>query len=86
MTTFASAIGTPKKGNGTMTHNTGPGLDTAVLEHGDLVAVHGDEQLPYGGYVDDTFPQLNIVWIRELRTGECRMLSTNECRICLAET
>ncbi|MFE4229992.1 hypothetical protein ACFRJ8_19135 [Arthrobacter sp. NPDC056886] len=64
-----------------MTDNTGNALDSAALRPGDHIDVHVDEHTRYSAYVDDTMPQLNIVWIRELRTGERRMLSTDEHRL-----
>ncbi|NKX56581.1 hypothetical protein [Arthrobacter mobilis] len=64
-----------------MTNNTGSALDAAALGPGDHVEVHGNGHIRYSGYIEDTMPQLNIVWIRELRTGERRMLFTDECRI-----
>jgi hypothetical protein len=74
-------IGKPEKGSGTMTDNTDSVLGSGALQHGDHVTVHGNGQIRYSGYVDDTMPLLNIVWIRELRTGERKMFSTDECHI-----
>jgi hypothetical protein len=73
--------GTPQKGNGTMTDNTDSALVATALRSGDRVEVRGNGHTHYSGYVEDTMPQLNIVWVRERRTGERRMLSTDECRI-----
>lgn len=70
-----------------MTDSTGSALDSAALRLGDRVEyVHGNGHTRYIGYVEDTMPQLNIVWIREIRTGERRMLSTDECHIYRPQT
>ena len=58
-----------------------PAPDFTDLRHGDHVGVHSNGNFHYSGYVDDTIPRLNIVWIRELHTGERKMLSTDEYRI-----
>lgn len=64
-----------------MTNDADGALDPAIIRHGDRVDVHGNGHTRCSGYVEDMFPQMNIVWIRELRTGERRMLSTDEYRI-----
>ncbi|MCG2623060.1 hypothetical protein LVY72_14245 [Arthrobacter sp. I2-34] len=64
-----------------MTDITGSAADSAALQHGDRVDVHGNGYIYCSGYVEDTLPQFNVVWVRDLRTGERRMLFTNECRI-----
>ncbi|GLB68761.1 hypothetical protein [Arthrobacter mangrovi] len=64
-----------------MTDSTGSAFDSAVLRPGDRIDVHRSGYVPRSGYVEDTMPQLNIVWIREVRTGERRMISTDECLI-----
>ncbi|MGM0931060.1 MAG: hypothetical protein ACQEXN_15340 [Actinomycetota bacterium] len=53
---------------------------STALQRGDRVEVQGKGygHLGYDGYVDDTMPHLNIVWVRELGTGERKMLSTDE--------
>jgi hypothetical protein len=69
-----------------MTDSTGNALDSAAFRLGDRVDVHRNGHSHYIAYVEDTMPQLNIVWIREMRTGERRMLSTDECHIYRPDT
>ncbi|AUI53776.1 hypothetical protein [Arthrobacter crystallopoietes] len=69
-----------------MTDNADAGLDSAALRPGDHVEVRGNEHLHYKAYVEDTLPQFNIAWVREQRTGERKMLFTNECRILRCES
>jgi hypothetical protein len=64
-----------------MTDSTQRALSAATLKPGDRVHVHENGPGRYSAYVEETMPQLSIVWIRELQTGERRMLSTKECRI-----
>jgi hypothetical protein len=64
-----------------MTNNTDTSSKFAVLQHGDLVDVHSKGKLRYSGYVDDTMPSLHILWVREVPTGERKMVSTDEYRI-----
>jgi hypothetical protein len=54
---------------------------SAALRHGDLVDVHSKGKLRYSGYVEDTMPSQHILWIREVPTGERKMVSTDEYRI-----
>lgn len=56
-------------------------LSSDALNRGDYVVVQGNEYLHYNGYVEDTMPAQDIVWIRERRTGERKMFFANECRI-----
>lgn len=67
-----------------MTDNTSSALD-AALRRGDHVDVRGTGNVHYNGYVEDTMPQLNIVWVREQRTGERKMLLTDECHIIIRD-
>ncbi|MDQ0691340.1 hypothetical protein [Arthrobacter sp. W4I7] len=60
--------------------------DCATLRPGDLVEVQETGHVPCRGVVEDTLPQFNIVWLRDKRTGERRMLFTTECRIFMQET
>ncbi|AUI53820.1 hypothetical protein [Arthrobacter crystallopoietes] len=69
-----------------MTDNTNTDLDSDALRPGDHVEILGNEHLHYNAYVEDTLPQFNIAWVREQRTGERKMLFTNECRILRRET
>ena len=64
-----------------MTNDTCIAVNCAALLHGDLIEVEENGGTSYSGYVEDTLPQIDIVWIRDLRTGERRMLSTEDCRI-----
>jgi hypothetical protein len=64
-----------------MRNHTASAIESFSLQHGDLVDIHSDGNFRYSGHVDDTMHQLNIVWIRELPTGERKMLSTDEYRI-----
>ena len=68
--------GNPHKGQSIMTNNTGSALDSAALRQGDHVDIHANGHTPYSGYVEDTIPELNMVWIRKLRTG-----GTPECSL-----
>jgi hypothetical protein len=70
--------GYPENGNTEMANHTDSAPKSSALQHGDLVDIHSNGNFRYSGYVDDTIPQLNIVWIRELLTGERKMLSTDE--------
>ena len=69
-----------------MADDTGSVLDSAAFLYGDRIDVHLNGHISYSAYVEETMPQLNIVWIRALRTGERRMLSTDECHIYPSET
>ncbi|MEZ2391824.1 hypothetical protein AB6813_20220 [bacterium RCC_150] len=69
-----------------MADTTRSALDTAALRPGDHVAIHGNGPVTYCGYVEETMPQFNIVWIREKRTGERKILFTDECCISQLET
>ncbi|WP_262106441.1 hypothetical protein [Arthrobacter sp. Marseille-P9274] len=69
-----------------MRNHTASAIKSISLQHGDLVDIHSDGNFRYSGHVDDTMPQLNIVWIRELPTGERKMLSTDEYRIVQHQT
>jgi hypothetical protein len=51
------------------------------LQHGDLVDLHSEGKLHFSGYLDDAMPELHILWILEARTGERKMVSTDEYRI-----
>ncbi|NMR32238.1 hypothetical protein [Crystallibacter degradans] len=62
-----------------MTDNTGT-LDSTTFRSGDRVDIRWNGHSS-NGYVEDAMPQLNVVWIRDLRTGERRMLSTDEYQI-----
>lgn len=64
-----------------MSESTGIALDSLACQRGDRVVVCRNGHVPYEGHVEDVSPQLDIVWVRELGTGERRMLSTDECRI-----
>jgi len=68
-----------------MTDNTRRALSASTFKQGDRVHVHENGTGRCSGYVEETMPQLNIVLIRELETGERRMLSTKECRIYRSE-
>ncbi|MFC4905549.1 hypothetical protein [Kocuria oceani] len=48
------------------------------LRKGETVEVHSPGYPPYCGHVEESMPSLNVVWIRELRTGERKMLSVAE--------
>ena len=69
-----------------MTENTDSTLDAIALRLGDHVDICGIGHTRYSGYVEETMPRMNIVWVRESGTGERRMLSTEECRIYRSET
>lgn len=64
-----------------MSENLGDALDSTAIQPGDFVNVHSDGHSPYGGYVEEVSPPLNIIWVRELRTWERKMISTCECHI-----
>jgi hypothetical protein len=51
-----------------------------ALRPGDHVEVHAPGYQPYQAVVDDTMAHLHVAWVRELRCGERRMLSTQEHR------
>lgn len=64
-----------------MANNTDTASKFAALQHGDLVDVHSKDKLRYSGYVDDMMPSHHILWIREVPTGERKMVFTDEYRI-----
>lgn len=78
--------GSPGKDNATMTDDTCSTRDAAALRDGDRIDVYLNGHTRYSGYVEDTMPQLNTVWIRELRTWERKMLSTDQCSISRSKT
>jgi hypothetical protein len=51
------------------------------LRQGDRVKIQSPGYPPYHGLVEDSMPALDVVWIRELRTGERKMLWTAEHHI-----
>ena len=51
----------------------------AGLRRGERVDVHETGKVPSNGFIEETMPELNIVWLRDLRTGERRILFTDEC-------
>jgi hypothetical protein len=68
-----------------MTDNRDGVLDSAALQRGDHVTVHMNGHINYSGYVEDTIPGLNIVWVRELPIGERKLICTDDCRIFLSQ-
>jgi hypothetical protein len=48
------------------------------LQRGQSVEVHSKGYPPYVGLVEESMPGLNVVWIRNPRTGERRMLLASE--------
>ncbi len=53
-----------------------PTVAPSALRPGDHVEVHAPGHPPYQAVIDDTMAHLHIAWIRELRCGERRMLSS----------
>lgn len=51
------------------------------LREGDHVQIHSPGYPPYHGLVEDSMPGLDVVWIRDLTTGERKMLSAAEHHI-----
>lgn len=78
--TFWPAMST----TGALQVDAAPSEDTTIsawaLRPGDHVEVHAPGHQPYQAVVDDTMPRLHVAWIRGLRCGERRMLSTQEHR------
>lgn len=64
-----------------MTNHTDSTPKSDALRQGDHVDIHSNGIFRYSGYVEDMMPRLRVVWIRELLTGERKMLSTDECCI-----
>ncbi|MCG2621972.1 hypothetical protein LVY72_08585 [Arthrobacter sp. I2-34] len=67
-----------RKGNTAMTNHTDSASKSDALRQGDHVDIHSNGNFRCSGYVEDLMPQLRIVWIRDLRTGERKMLATDE--------
>jgi len=64
-----------------MKNATESSLDPADLLPGERVRVHPNDRYPYTGDVEDTCPQQSVVWIRDVQTGERKMLHTDECSL-----
>lgn len=52
--------------------------DTSALATGDRVSIHHPRGLHYPATVEERMSALNVVWVRELSTGERKMVSTDE--------
>jgi hypothetical protein len=50
----------------------------STLQAGDRVSVHHRCGLHYRAIVEERMPTLNVVWVRELSTGDRKMVSTDE--------
>lgn len=53
-------------------------LDLSALEPGQDVEVHTPGRAVYHGIIEETMPQMNLVWVREATTGERKMLLMGE--------
>lgn len=55
-----------------------PAQDTSIPRPGDPIDIHVPGGPRYSGFVEDCVPHLNVVWIRDVRTGERKMLCTDD--------
>ncbi|HST73596.1 MULTISPECIES: hypothetical protein [Kocuria] len=55
--------------------------DPTALSPGDEVDVWSHRTLLWAGVVEQTAPELGVLWIREARNGTRRLLSTAEHRL-----
>jgi hypothetical protein len=58
----------------------GMAITPSALRPGDHVEIHAPGHPPYQAVIDDTLLRLHVAWIRELRCGERRMVSTQDHR------
>lgn len=58
--------------------------DLRALRVGDCIEAWDHDTLHHRGRVEETAPQLGVVWIREIGGGERKMVSTDEhsIRLC----
>lgn len=61
-----------------------PIRDLSELQPGDSVDVYSDKNRHYSGLVEETMPEFNVVWIRNSRTGERKIVLTDEDNLLLA--
>lgn len=62
-----------------------PLLDVAKLQQGQGVEVRTPGRPPYLGLIEESMPQLNLVWVREVNTGDRKMLLIGESYLYLVE-
>ena len=67
-----------------MTETNAHAADRAVhdlhsMRAGDHVEVWDRPVLRYCGRVEESVPRLNVVWIRETRTGQRKMVTADDC-------
>lgn len=55
-----------------------------ALRTGNRIEVWSHGSLRYSGWVEELAPKLGVVWIRETRTGERKLISTEEHSIRLS--
>ena len=53
-------------------------VDPSRLHPGEAVEAHRDSVVLHRGTVEETMPQLGVVWIREAGTGARKMLSRDD--------
>ncbi|MEX5301350.1 hypothetical protein [Kocuria sabuli] len=58
-----------------------PVRDVSTLHCGDHLDIHRFGFPTYSGTVLATMPRLNVVWIRDIRTGERQMLCADDCQL-----
>jgi hypothetical protein len=56
-------------------------INLFLLRPGDRLEIRSPGYPAYTGLVEDSMPLLDVVWIRDLITGERKMLSTAEHRM-----
>jgi hypothetical protein len=56
-------------------------INLSLLRPGDRLEIHSPGYPASTALVEDSMPHLDVVWVRDLSTGERRMLSTTEHRM-----
>lgn len=65
----------------TMPTDLQPIRDVSDLRRGERLDIHQFGFPTYSGIVVATMPLFQVVWIRDPRTGERKMLSAYDCRL-----
>jgi hypothetical protein len=64
-----------------MNEEPNPVIDLSQLRAGETVLVQSPGRFSYAGVVDEVMPQFSLVWVREARTAERKLVLVGESYI-----